>query len=52
MATDRPLDLAQFLERIPKVEIHCHLLGTVRYETFLDLAQRAGAALERAFCTG
>jgi adenosine deaminase len=48
MAADRPLDLAQFLGRIPKIEIHCHLLGTVRYETFLDLARQTGAPLDRA----
>jgi adenosine deaminase len=45
---DDPLDLPQFLRLMPKAELHCHLLGTVRYETFLDLAQRAGAPLSRA----
>ena len=48
MAADRPLDLAGFLGSIPKVEIHCHLLGTVRYQTFVDLAERTGAPLDRA----
>ena len=28
---------------LPKAELHCHLLGTVRHRTFLDLAARAGA---------
>jgi adenosine deaminase len=45
---DTSLDLPQFLRLMPKAELHCHLLGTVRYETFLDLAQRAGAPLARA----
>lgn len=35
----------QFLHAIPKVELHCHLLGTVRQETFRDLARREKAPL-------
>lgn len=31
-----------FLQRIPKAELHCHLLGAVRRGTFEDLARRAG----------
>lgn len=42
------LDLIGFLGLIPKVEIHCHLLGTVRHQTFVELAARTGAPLERA----
>ncbi len=38
-----PSPLHDFLQAIPKVEIHCHLLGTVRHATFKDLARRAGA---------
>ncbi len=33
--------LQDFLHAIPKVEIHCHLLGTVRHATFKELARRA-----------
>ena len=33
--------LHDFLHAIPKVEIHCHLLGTVRHATFRELAARA-----------
>jgi adenosine deaminase len=33
--------LLQFLQAIPKVEIHAHLLGTVRHSTFMALVQRA-----------
>lgn len=28
-----------FFRQIPKVELHCHLLGAMREETFLDLAR-------------
>src|SRR5271168_5286460 len=42
-----PLELLDFLRLIPKAELHCHLLGTVRYETFLDLAQARNVPLER-----
>ncbi|MBV8652027.1 MAG: adenosine deaminase, partial [Alphaproteobacteria bacterium] len=43
-----PLDLAPFLRLMPKAELHCHLLGTVRHATFVDLAERAKAPLSRA----
>jgi len=33
------------LQKIPKVQLHCHLEGTVRAETFLALAQRCGLPL-------
>lgn len=33
--------LLDFLHAMPKVEIHCHLLGTVRHATFKELAARA-----------
>ncbi|MEO6410420.1 MAG: adenosine deaminase [Burkholderiaceae bacterium] len=38
-------DLHAFCQAIPKVELHCHLLGTVRHATFKDLAHRARAPL-------
>jgi adenosine deaminase len=36
-----------FLRAMPKVELHCHLLGTVRAQTFIDLARKAGAPIPR-----
>ena len=36
-----------FYRRLPKVELHCHLLGTVRPATFIDLARNAGAPIPR-----
>jgi len=36
-----------FFRSIPKVELHCHLLGTVRPRTFVELAREAGAPLAR-----
>ena len=35
----------EFFQAIPKVELHCHLLGTVRPRTFVDLAREAGASI-------
>ena len=39
------MTLESFLHAIPKVELHCHLFGTVRRETFIALNRRAGAPL-------
>lgn len=33
---------------LPKVELHCHLLGSVRRETFTDMVQRRGAPITEA----
>lgn len=38
---DDDTPLLRFLRAIPKVEIHCHLLGTVREATFLEWTRRA-----------
>jgi adenosine deaminase len=37
-----------FTHALPKVELHCHLLGTVRRSTFIDLVRRAGAPISDA----
>lgn len=37
--------LDRFTHGLPKVELHCHLLGTVRRVTFTDLVKRAGAPI-------
>jgi adenosine deaminase len=34
-----------FLRELPKIQLHCHLEGTLRASTFLDLAARHGVAL-------
>ena len=44
--------LEQFLHAIPKVELHCHLYGTVRQATFADLNRRAGSPLAREEIAG
>src|SRR5260370_41075566 len=49
---DGKLTLIGFLRAMPKAEIHCHLLGTVRYATFVELAERSRAPLERAEIDG
>ncbi|MBV8726344.1 MAG: hypothetical protein JO233_01055, partial [Candidatus Eremiobacteraeota bacterium] len=35
----------EFLRRLPKVQLHCHMEVTLRASTFLDLAKRHGVAL-------
>jgi Adenosine deaminase len=39
------LTLAEALDRLPKVELHCHIEGTMRRESLIELAGRAGRAL-------
>ncbi len=34
-----------FLRDLPKIQLHCHLEGTLRPATFVDLARRHGVAL-------
>lgn len=36
-----------FFTALPKVELHCHLLGAVRHQTFIDLAAKSRAPIER-----
>ena len=36
---------AELLRTLPKVQLHCHLEGTLRARTFIDLARRHGVAL-------
>jgi adenosine deaminase len=35
-------DLRRYVERLPKIHLHCHLEGTLRAETFLELTDRYG----------
>ena len=35
---------AELLRRLPKVQLHCHLEGTLRAPTFLELAERYGVS--------
>lgn len=36
-----------FFKAIPKVELHCHLLGAVRHQTFIALVEKSHAPIER-----
>lgn len=44
--------LDRFLQAMPKMELHCHLFGTVRRDTFAELNRRAGAPLTDEEVTG
>ncbi len=44
-AHDPASPLESFLHAIPKVELHCHLFGTVRHDTFAALNRAAGGPL-------
>ena len=41
------MTLDEFLRALPKIELHCHLYGAVRKETFSDLAVRTEGADDR-----
>lgn len=40
------------LKKLPKVELHCHLDGSLRIETILDLAQRHNVSLPSSDASG
>ena len=39
------MDYAEYLRRLPKVELHCHVEGTLRPATVVELAGKHGIAL-------
>jgi adenosine deaminase len=41
------MDFATFLTRLPKVDVHCHLVGTLRPSTLGELARKHGVPLPR-----
>jgi adenosine deaminase len=43
-----PSDFAEYLTRLPKVDLHCHLVGTLRPSTLGDLARKHGIPLPRS----
>ena len=42
----------EFFTRLPKVELHCHLLGAMREVTFRDLARRYDAPIPADMAAG
>ena len=34
------MDYSEYLRRLPKVELHCHVEGTLRPQTVADLARK------------
>ena len=42
------MDVATALDRLPKVELHCHVEGTMRPKTVIDLASRNGIPIPAA----
>ena len=44
-APEGAIDLPTYLRRLPKVELHCHVEGTMRPETVRDLARKNGRKL-------
>lgn len=48
VSAGQPLTLDDFFARLPKAELHCHLLGAIRHQTFLELARREGGMTPEA----
>ncbi len=44
-AESRRVALAELAKRIPKIHLHCHLEGTLRSPTFVELAEKHGVGL-------
>lgn len=44
--------LIEFLRNIPKVDLHCHLLGTIRKDTFLEFNTEMGSPLSEDEISG
>ncbi|MBW3601786.1 MAG: adenosine deaminase [Actinobacteria bacterium] len=42
---EQAVDVATALDRLPKVELHCHVEGTMRPQTVVELADKNGVAL-------
>jgi adenosine deaminase len=42
------VEIAEALDRLPKVELHCHIEGTMRPETVVELARKNGLDLPTA----
>ena len=45
MDSDATLTMADALDRLPKVELHCHIEGTMRLDTLVELAAKSGQAI-------
>ncbi len=45
---EHPLTLDEFFTALPKAELHCHLLGAIRHDTFQELARREGGMTPEA----
>ncbi len=47
MHLDHGPALQKFLRVMPKAELHCHLFGTIRHATLVDLVAQSGADIAR-----